>query len=42
MEPDKTYIIEIEVTRAVKPNKEYSNQDIIDSFKIRSLYDIYN
>jgi len=40
LDPDETYEIDIEVIRAVTPNTEYSKQEIIDSFKIRSLYDI--
>ncbi len=41
MDPDEIYTIDIEVIRAVLANTEYSNQEIVDSFKIRSLYDIY-
>ena len=42
LDPNETYEIDIEVIRAVTPNTEYSKQEIIDSFKIRSLYDILN
>jgi beta-mannosidase len=42
MEPNELYSIDIEILRADKNNTEYSNQEIIDSFKIRSLFDIYN
>ena len=41
MDPDETYIIDIEILRVVKNNAKYSKQDIIDSFKLRSLYDLY-
>ena len=41
MDPDETYIIDIEILRIVKNNAEFSKQDIIESFKVRSLYDIY-
>lgn len=40
MDPEETYIIDIEILKVVKDNTEYSKQDILDSFKIRSLYDI--
>ncbi|MBY8984042.1 MAG: glycoside hydrolase family 2 protein [Candidatus Lokiarchaeota archaeon] len=40
MDPEETYIIDIEILKVVKGNTEYSKQDILDSFKIRSLYDI--
>ncbi len=41
MEPNETYTIDIEIIRTVMSTTSYSNQRIIDSFKIRSLYDIY-
>jgi len=41
MEPNETYTIDIEIIKAVIPNTDYSNQKIIESIKIRSLYDIY-
>ncbi|MHA1986689.1 MAG: glycosyl hydrolase 2 galactose-binding domain-containing protein [Promethearchaeota archaeon] len=40
MEPNETYNIDIELISAVMRNSNYSNQEIIDSIKIRSLYDI--
>jgi beta-mannosidase len=40
MEPNETYTIDIEIIIAAMSNKDYSNQKIIDSLKIRSLYDI--
>jgi beta-mannosidase len=40
MEPNEKYTIDIEVLRAVKNNTKYSKHEIIDSFKIRSLFDI--
>jgi beta-mannosidase len=40
MDPDEIYIIDVEITKTIHPKKEYSNQEIVDSFKIRSLYDV--
>ena len=40
MEPNETRIIEIEVIKTLKPGHNYSKQEIIDSFYVRSLYDI--
>jgi beta-mannosidase len=41
MEPNVIYSIDIEVLRAIEKTTEHSNQEIIDSFKIRSLYDMH-
>ncbi|MHA2182300.1 MAG: glycoside hydrolase family 2 protein, partial [Promethearchaeota archaeon] len=40
MEPDETYIIDIEIQRIINGKTNYSNHVIIDSLKIKSLYDI--
>jgi len=40
MEPDEIYTIDVEILRSIKDDTKYSKQDIIDSFKIRSLYEI--
>jgi len=42
MEPDENRIIDIEILKILKGGKDYSKQDIINSFKIKSLYDIIN
>jgi beta-mannosidase len=41
MEPDEIYKVDIEILRSIKNDTKYSIRDIFDSFKIRSLYDIY-
>jgi beta-mannosidase len=41
MDPDETYNIDIEVLRNTDDNTDYSKKEILDSFKIRSLFDIY-
>jgi hypothetical protein len=40
LEPNEKYTIDIEVLRTVKNNTKYSKHEIINSFKIRSLFDI--
>jgi beta-mannosidase len=40
MEPNYAYTIDIEIISTVIQNSEYSKQDIIESIKIRSLYDL--
>ncbi|MHA2007144.1 MAG: glycosyl hydrolase 2 galactose-binding domain-containing protein [Promethearchaeota archaeon] len=42
MDPDETYIIDIEILNTSNLSKKMSQQKIKDSFKILSLYDIIN
>jgi len=42
MEPDEKRIIDIKILKILKGCKDFSKQDIIKSFKIKSLYDILN
>jgi len=40
MEPNETWDIDIEIVSDLETGKDYSKQEIINSFKIQSLYDI--
>ena len=42
MEPHENRIINIEIIKILKDGKDCSKQDVINSFKIKSLYDILN
>ena len=40
LDPNETWDIDIEIVNDLETVKDYSKQEIINSFKIQSLYDI--